>query len=248
MSAALVVGASGGLGLALTRALLARDSYSTVIAACRTPQASRELAALGATHGARLLPVTLDVTSADSLGTAAQTVAGAVERLALVLNAAGLLHDAELAPERRLGEVCAAALQQAFAVNAVGPLLVAQAFAPLFDRTARTVLANLSARVGSIGDNRLGGWYAYRGSKAALNMFTRNLAIELERRYRGIICVALHPGTVDTPLSRPFQARVPPARLFSPERAAAQLLDVIDALGADDNGGFFAWDGNRIPW
>jgi len=248
VSAALVVGASGGIGSALTAELLARDEHEVVVAACREPAASDALRALGRVHPERLLPLALDLTDPASLADAAARVAQRVDTLTMLINCAGVLHAGALQPERRLSEVDAAALVESFRVNAIGPLLVAQAFAPLLDREARTVLANLSARVGSLGDNRLGGWYAYRASKAAQNMFTRNLAIELARRHRGLICVALHPGTVDTALSRPFQARVPPERLFTPARAASQLLAVIDALAPHDNGGFFAWDGSPVPW
>ena len=112
----------------------------------------------------------------------------------------------------------------------------------------RAVFASISARVGSIGDNRLGGWYAYRGSKAAQNMFTKTLAIEWARSRRNVICVALHPGTTDTDLSRPFQANVPPQKLFSTERTVAQLLAVIDRLTPADSGRFLAWDGTEIAW
>ena len=151
-------------------------------------------------------------------------------------------------PERRLADVTPEHLQRAFAVNAIGPLLVAKHVQALLPRRDRAVFASLSARVGSIGDNRLGGWYAYRASKAAQNMITLNLSIELRRRARGIICVGLHPGTVDTELSRPFQHNVPADRLFTPQRAARQLLDVIHGLEPADNGGFFAWDAQPIPW
>jgi len=110
------------------------------------------------------------------------------------------------------------------------------------------VFANISARVGSIGDNRLGGWYAYRGAKAAQNMFTKTLAIEWARSRRNVICVALHPGTTDTDLSRPFQANVPAGKLFTPERTVRQLLEIIDRLTPADTGRFLAWDGGGIPW
>ena len=151
-------------------------------------------------------------------------------------------------PEKRLGDVTPANLQRSFAVNAIGPLLVAKHFRILLPPRERSIFANLSARVGSIGDNHLGGWYAYRASKAAQNMLTRNLAIELRRRAQGLICIALHPGAVDTGLSRPFQSKVPANRLFSPERAATQLLKIMDRLQPDDSGGFFSWNGERIPW
>ena len=191
----------------------------------------------------------MDVTVEDSVANAAAAIRAETARVDLLVNCAGVLHDgADMQPEKRLADVSPVSLQRSFAVNAVGPLLVAKHFQGLLDREARAVFASLSARVGSIGDNRLGGWYAYRTAKAAQNMVTRNLSIELRRRARGVICVALHPGTVDTGLSRPFQSNVPEERLFSPERAARQLLDVIDGLRPEDNGGFFAWDGQPIPW
>lgn len=246
--AILVQGASRGIGLALVETLLTNAPAVPLIATCRQPQAAPALKALLAAHSDRLTVLTLDVTDEVSIAAAASQLEARATRLTMLLNCAGLLHDAHLRPERRLAEVDGAHLERAFAVNTIGPLLVAKHCAPLFDRKARTVLANLSARVGSIGDNRLGGWYAYRASKAALNMVTRNLSIELKRRHHGLICVALHPGTVDTALSRPFQARVPAGRLFSPAQAARQLLDVIAGLEDSDNGGFFSWDGNPVPW
>jgi NAD(P)-dependent dehydrogenase (short-subunit alcohol dehydrogenase family) len=172
------------------------------------------------------------------------------DRLHLVVNCAGILHGGPqaLAPEKRLADVRADALATSFAVNAFGPLLVAKHFEQLLSHRDRAVFASISARVGSIGDNRLGGWYAYRGAKAAQNMFTRTLAIEWARSRRNVACVALHPGTTDTDLSRPFQANVPPAKLFSTERTVRQLLAVIDRLTPADSGRFLAWDGSEIPW
>lgn len=190
----------------------------------------------------------MDVSDELSIARAADQLVGKVGTLSLLINCAGVLHEGSMQPERRLAEIDPAQMQHAFAVNALGPLLVTKHFAQFLDRNARSVVASLSARVGSIGDNRLGGWYAYRGSKAALNMFTRNLAIELRRTCAGVICIALHPGTVDTALSQPFQARVPEAQLFSTERCASQLLAVIERLESADNGRFIAWDGSAIPW
>jgi NAD(P)-dependent dehydrogenase (short-subunit alcohol dehydrogenase family) len=125
---------------------------------------------------------------------------------------------------------------------------VARHFERLLAHRDRAVFASLSARVGSIGDNRLGGWYAYRGAKAAQNMFTRTLAIEWARSRRNVVCVALHPGTTDTDLSRPFQANVPAEQLFPVGRTVHQLLDVIDRLSPAHSGRFLAWDGSEIPW
>lgn len=245
----MVQGASRGIGAAFCAALAGSPSVAAVVATSRDPDGSEALAAVRRDIGDRLVTVPLDLTSEASIETAARAVAGRVERLSLIINCAGLLHDGgPLQPERRLSEVTPEALQRSFAVNAWGPLLVAKHFGGLLPRRGRAVFASLSARVGSIGDNRLGGWYAYRASKAAQNMFTKNLSIELPRRHRGTLVVALHPGTVDTGLSAPFQSRVPDGQLFDPPRAARQLLDVIDGLGKEDNGGFFAWDGQPIVW
>jgi NAD(P)-dependent dehydrogenase (short-subunit alcohol dehydrogenase family) len=147
-----------------------------------------------------------------------------------------------------LADVRPESLARSFAVNAVGPLLVARHFESLLAHEDRAVFASLSARVGSIEDNRLGGWYAYRASKAAQNMYTRTLAIEWARSRRNVVCVALHPGTTDTDLSRPFQGNVPEGKLFGVERTVSQLLEVIDRLQPADTGQFLAWDGERIPW
>lgn len=245
----MIQGASRGIGAAFCAALAASPSVAHVVATSRDPDGSEALAAVRRDIGDRLLTVPLDVTSEADIESAASHVAERVDRLSLIINCAGLLHDGEpVQPERRLSEVTPESLQRSFAVNAWGPLLVAKHFAGLLPRRERAVFASLSARVGSIGDNRLGGWYAYRASKAAQNMFTKTLSIELPRRHRGTLVVALHPGTVDTGLSAPFQSRVPDQQLFDAPRAARQLLEVIDGLGKDDNGGFFAWDGRPIVW
>ncbi len=246
---ALVQGASRGIGLALVRRLVDARGVSEVIATCRDPEHADDLRDLQAGGEERLTLVRLDATDEASIEAAAREVGGIAPGLDLLINCAGLLHDGdEMRPERRLADVDPGALARAFAVNASGPLLVAKHFEGLFDAKRRAVFASISARVGSIGDNRLGGWYAYRASKAAQNMITRNLSIELRRRHRGIICVAMHPGTVDTGLSKPFQSGVPEGKLFGTDRAADQLLSVIDGLVPQSNGKFLAWDGSEIPW
>ena len=165
----------------------------------------------------------------------------------LVLVATGLLHDEGLRPEKHWGALDGEALARSFAANAIGPALAAKHFLPLLPREGRSVFAALSARVGSIGDNRLGGWHAYRASKAALNMLLKTLAIELARRAPEAICVGLHPGTVATRLSEPFRGQVAPDRLFTPSQSARCLLKVVHALRPGDSGGVFAWDGARVP-
>jgi NAD(P)-dependent dehydrogenase (short-subunit alcohol dehydrogenase family) len=166
----------------------------------------------------------------------------------LVINTAGVLHAPDLQPEKRLSQVSKTSLMSSFELNAFGPILLAQALESVLPRDQPFHFASLSARVGSIGDNNLGGWYSYRASKAAQNQLLRTLAVEWKRRLP-LGCVSLlHPGTTATDLSRPFQAGVPKDQLFSPSRAAHQLLDVLEGLDQDQSGQFWAWDGRPIPW
>lgn len=245
-SAHVVVGGTRGIGLALTAALLKR-STGRVFAASRRPDDSTGLAALMETYPLRLSAVRVDTTDSASVSSlAAQIGEQASDGVDLLLNVAGLLHDKEggLMPERSLKAVDAEAMQRVLAVNAVGPVLVTQALQPHLRKGA--VIGNVSARVGSISDNGLGGWWSYRMSKAALNMATRNTAIEGRRRKQ--IAVALHPGTTDTELSEPFQRNVKPEKLFSAEFTANALLDVLEKLEPEDSGGFFAYDGSAIEF
>lgn len=239
-----VQGASRGIGAELTRQLLARGH--TVFATARAPENSSLLVELAERYGDALRPVALDVQDEQTIARAAEYVREHTDKLALLANVAGLLHADGRGPERRIRELEPDWLAEVFAVNAFGPLLVAKHFASLLQHDARAVLLNVSARVGSIEDNRKGGWYGYRASKAAQNMFTKNLSIELPRRFPELIVMAYHPGTVETSLSEPFRGGV--RTLFSVQRAAGSLLKLIDSADVGHNGGFFAWDGSRIPW
>lgn len=243
-----VTGASSGIGLAATRALLAHAGVARVFALSRTAEASDALANEVALHGARLRCIAVDLIDADAIAPAVARIAGETEAVHLLFNAAGILHAPGLAPEKSLADVSVNALRRVFALNAFAPLLLAQALRPLLPKAQPAVLASLSARVGSIGDNRLGGWYAYRAAKAAQNQLWRTLAVELARTHRQACCLLLHPGTVDTALSQPFQASVPAERLFTPERAARQLLDIVARVTPADSGRFLAWDGSEIAW
>ena len=189
-----------------------------------------------------------DLADGGSIGAAAQTIAqdGSLD---LVFVATGRLTRASgIGPEKSYKAITAEGLAEQFAITATGPALVAQAILPLLPRYRRAVFAVLSARVGSIGDNRSGGWHGYRAAKAALNMLVRNFAIEMRRSHPQAIVVGLHPGTVDTSLSAPFQRGVPPERLFAPQIAAKHLLDVLETLTPEASGGLFAWDGTAIPF
>jgi NAD(P)-dependent dehydrogenase (short-subunit alcohol dehydrogenase family) len=229
MTSAVVIGASGGIGAALADAIEEEAAFDRVWRFGRSMN--------GGAH--------LNLTDEASIAAAAALVA-AGPAPALVLVATGLLHGDGVAPEKSMRELDGAAMAELFAINATGPALVAKHFLPLLPKAGRCVFAVLSARVGSIADNKLGGWYGYRASKAALNQLVRTLSIEEKRRNDRSIVVALHPGTVDTALSRPFQAGVRADQLFAPDRAAVQLLDVIDGLKAPDSGKHFGWDGAEI--
>ena len=244
----LVTGASSGIGLAMVEALLDNQAVAGICAVSRHACASPELAALARLHGPRLHRIDADLATDAGIDAVAVGVRSVTGVLHLAVNCAGVLHDDAVQPEKSLATLDRAALQQVFALNAFAPILLVRALLPLLDARSRCVVASLSARVGSIGDNRLGGWYAYRASKAAQNQLLRTLSIELHRSHPLATCVLLHPGTVDTPLSAPFQSRVPANALFTPARAARQLLDVIAGLQPRDSGRFIAWDGRDVPW
>jgi NAD(P)-dependent dehydrogenase (short-subunit alcohol dehydrogenase family) len=230
-ASAVVIGASGGIGGAFVAALVEEGAFDVVHGFARRHT--------GALH--------LDLLDEASIAQAAAHVAKGPPPT-LVIVATGLLHTAGRGPEKALRDLDPSWLAQVYAVNAIGPALVAKHFLPIMPKAGRTVFAALSARVGSISDNRLGGWHGYRASKAALNMLMRNLAIEEHRRNARAIVVALHPGTVDTALSGPFRGNVPPGRLFDAERAALQLLDVIEGLKVPDSGKLFDYEGNEVPF
>ncbi len=225
MKQAIVIGASGGIGAALVQALAEED----------VPVRGLARSFAGREH--------LDLTDEASIAAAAAGVTAAPD---LVVLTTGLLHEGERGPEKSMAALDADWLMRQYAINAIGPALVAKHFLPLMPRAGRCVFAVLSARVGSIGDNKLGGWYGYRAAKAALNQLIRTLAIEERRRNDRAIVVGLHPGTVDTGLSRPFQANVRADQLFTADRAAVQLLDVIEGLKAPDSGRLFDWEGKEI--
>ena len=230
---AVVIGAGGGIGGALVTALEASGRYDRVHALSRSPRPDGPCVAGGF----------IDITDEPSIGRAPNRIGAPLD---LVIIATGILHEDGRMPEKALRDLDGAALARIFAVNMVGPALAMKHFAPLLARDRRAIIAAISARVGSISDNRSGGWYGYRASKAALNMLVKSAAIELRRTKPLALCVALHPGTVDTPLSVPFQGGVPPERLFMPDRAARQLLDVLEELGPEGSGRIFAWDGSEI--
>lgn len=234
---AVIIGATGGIGSALVEQLAQRPDIETVHALSRTGQTFPH---------ANVQSGTLDLLDESSIEAAAAIVkqSGPPD---LVFIASGLLSEgADLQPEKSYRHQDLVAFQRVFEINTFGPGLIAKHFLPIMPRKGRAVFAALSARVGSITDNRVGGWHAYRASKAALNMLIKNYAIEQARRNEDFIAVSLHPGTVDTALSQPFQSNVPDKQLFSPDVSAAHLLNVIARLQPADSGKAFDWAGQEI--
>lgn len=247
---AVVFGASGGVGGAFVRALAGDPRCAAVHAGARRLLDPAAIAADAPDSAAKIAPFVFDLTDEASIAASADRLfSGAPESAPdLVIVATGVLHAQGMSPEKSFRALDPAVLARAYAVNAIGPALIAKHFLPLLPRGRKAVFAALSARVASISDNRAGGWHAYRASKAALNMLIRNCAIELALKNKSAVCVTLHPGTVDTALSAPFRAGVPSQQLVAPETSAANLLRVIDGLGPTDSGRLFAWDGQAIPF
>ena len=227
---AVIFGATGGIGSAIADQLASEGRYDQIIRFSRSGDG----------------PLSVDLTSEATIAAAAEWMKNEAIAPAMVFVATGLLHDAERGPEKSLRQLEPDWLMKIYQVNAIGPALVAKYFLPLMDRNDIIRFAALSARVGSISDNRLGGWYGYRAAKAALNMMIRNLSIEWSRKNDRSVIVALHPGTVDTALSQPFQNNVPTGKLFDSARAARQVLAVLERLEPADSGKIFAWDGTEI--
>ncbi|MGB1417271.1 MAG: SDR family NAD(P)-dependent oxidoreductase [Synechococcus sp.] len=230
---ALVVG-PGGIGAAVAAELKRTCPDLKVLTAGR--------------HGPPASSLQLDLQNDSDLDGLSSSLRAQGLPLRLVFNCSGRLHGPGLTPEKRLSQIQRPALLEQFSINAIGPILLAQAVEPLLDRSQPFHFASLSARVGSIADNRSGGWYAYRAAKAAQNQLLRCLSIEWARRWPRATVTLLHPGTTDTALSKPFQSFVPPEQLFTSERAAEQLVELVLAQTPSESGAFLAWDGQSIPW
>jgi NAD(P)-dependent dehydrogenase (short-subunit alcohol dehydrogenase family) len=239
-STALVVGAGGGIGSALVQQLLLDDSLHRVYAVSRQPQVVED-------DSGKLCWLSCDHSDAGIAAVVA-TLVDEDASLSHVVLCTGVLHHDDLQPEKAMERLRRDHIEEVLRVNTVLPALWLAALVKLLRRSPRVVVAALSARVGSIGDNQLGGWYSYRASKAALNMILKTAAVELARRAPNAKLMAFHPGTTDTALSRPFQARVAPEKLFTPDFVASQLLGLMDQAQPDGKLDYLDWAGKPIPW
>ncbi|HCP64178.1 MAG TPA: hypothetical protein DIU09_06285 [Hyphomonadaceae bacterium] len=233
----IILGASGAIGSALIRILLTASGTERLFALSRKPIENAD---------PRVTSIAMDLEDEDSLRTAAAAcqLEGGVD---LIINTIGILHEGEpIRPEKGLRELDPETMARLFRINTIGPALVLKHFSPLLARDRRAIMASLSARVGSISDNKTGGWYSYRASKAALNQLIRTASIELAARRPQVICVGLHPGTVRSAMSEPFLQRYTKNEIFEPDTAAAALFSVLAELTPAQTGRIFAWDGQEI--
>ncbi|MBU25274.1 MAG: hypothetical protein CMD99_04510 [Gammaproteobacteria bacterium] len=238
---ALIQGGASGLGRALVDRVLKSGEFEQIFVTAR--DRTRIV-----TEDSRVIPIELDLICDTSIKEASEKIASQTDKLHLVLTTAGILQDesAEVRPEKKLADLTRSKLETVFSINCFGPFLWYAALGTLIRHRETLVVATLSARVASIGDNRLGGWHSYRASKTAQNMLTKNLSLELSRTNPKAVIVGLHPGTVDTDLSKPFQTGVPSNKLFSPDQSAAYLWDVLNHLTPERTGQVIAWDGQMI--
>lgn len=244
----LVIGASRGIGLGFVKQFLQYQSITKIYATYRCEESATELFSLRKHHKDRLIGFPMDITDESSIVSAIKQISQQTKQIHLVIYCVGILHDGDFQPEKSLRQIVPENLIRYFQVNSIGAVLLAKHLMPLLRHKDPSMFAAISAKVGSIGDNRLGGWYGYRASKAALNMFLKTVSLEYNRRCPKTIVVALHPGTTDTNLSQPFQANVPPEKLFPVSKTVNQLLEVMKNLELKDSGEFFSWDGNPLPW
>ncbi len=231
-----IAGGSGGIGSAFVAALVARPAVEQVIATGNRHAKVYEHPKVRFNR--------LDLTDEAAI----RDWAAQLDEVDWLVNAAGVLHTTAHGPEKTVRQIDPAFFLENMGVNALPTLLLAKHLHGKFRHGRPAVFATVSAKVGSIEDNRLGGWYSYRASKAALNMCLKTLAIEWQRTLPNVTVIALHPGTTDTPLSKPFQRNVPEGQLFSPGYSVSCMMKVLDNLGPAQSGRFLAFDGEHLPW
>lgn len=243
---ALIVGANGGIGLSSVKKLLAESSCKKIICTFRRKEYSEELIELANQNRDTIELVSLDITSEEDISVLEKRIKEQKITLDFVFCTTGLLHDGDLQPEKSLRQVNGDSFMKVMAVNAMGPFILAAKIHRYLSKEV-SMMAFISAKVGSIDDNRMGGWYSYRSSKSALNMIVKNISIELKRSRPDSIVLSLHPGTTDTALSKPFSKNVQ-YTVYSPDQTIAHLWQVMEGKTNLDSGKFFSWNGEELPW
>ena len=231
-----ITGASGALGKAFVNNLAAIDVVETINVFSRSEENF---------HSEKIFTHLIDYKNEDEIIEASK-ISSAKSSLDLVIVANGILHNELVFPEKKISEITEEKFQEVFFVNTILPSIIAKHFIPKLSQNNQSIFAFMTARVGSISDNKLGGWYAYRASKAALNMVIKNLSIEVGRKNKNAVLVGLHPGTVVSNLSKPFQSNVPEKKLFTPDQSVNYLLKILFNLKIEDTGKIFAWNGDEI--
>ena len=240
-SHAVIIGGNGGVGREFVRQFQNSVQVQSIVATHRQ-SISPEL------NHPKVTWTQVDVREESTIEALARHLKDTGVKPNLIINCIGVLHTSDFGPEKTWRHLNAQTMHDVFAINAFAVGLLGKHLIPLIPRKGRSIFASISARVGSIADNRLGGWYSYRASKTAHNMFVKTLSIEAWRKHPELSIVSLHPGTVNTALSEPFTARYDPSKLFSSTRSVNELSSVISTLTSKDTGGFFAWDGQEIPY
>ena len=249
MKTAIIFGASGGIGREFVAYCL--QKYDHVFACTRQPQSFKTVEGV---HRGTLHLMQVNPTSERELKVFAQFISSRDFNVQLIINACGVLHDKDgLVPEKKIEDFNVENFEKNIRGNTIITPLIAKHLMHLLDKGAKQlnttgVFASLSARVGSISDNYLGGWYSYRASKAALNQLIKTLSIEANRRFKSCVVIAIHPGTTDTNLSKPFQENVPEDQLFTAELSIEKMMSIIEGIAQEESGKFYAWDGKEIEW
>ena len=232
-----VIGSSGAIGNAVSKILLDDESVESVYTFSRS---------ISPNTSDKDNKIYIDIENEESIKDAVKKIPQDI-KFDLIFVATGILHnDNDVYPEKSIRDISAERFKKVLMINTVGPALIGKYFIPFLNRENKNVFAFLSARVGSISDNKLGGWYSYRASKTALNQVVKNFSIEIKRSNPNSIFIGLQPGTVKSNLSKPFEKNVQSENLFTPDYSAIKLLEVIDALTSDDSGKLYAWNGEEI--
>jgi len=247
VNSAVVIGAGHGIGAALVKNILVANEKVRIFASYNNVEKVGPLKELQSKYQERLSVFKVDPTSEEDLAEFKSAVALVNPKIELLINSVGFLQEGEIGPERSLRDVSKNALSRYFEVNSIPQLLIAKEFHPLFKHSSPSCMVAVSAKVGSIGDNSLGGWYGYRASKAALNMFVKGVSLEYSRRGCKSLVLSIHPGTTKTDLSADFTKNTH-YKLHSPDETAVNILTVIDGKSLEKSGSFYSWDGEELPW